>query len=75
MAICHSKQMMKADRVEVSHDEYANRWLIRVQIGDEVIIRTCHESKGADEEKIREAAVKAAEDEGYEVDPLNILFS
>ena len=27
---------MKADRVEVSRDEQANRWLIRIQVGEEV---------------------------------------
>jgi hypothetical protein len=67
--------MMKADRVEVSRDEKANRWLIRIQIGDEVIRRTCHESKDADENTLRDAALKTVADEGYEIDPLNILFS
>jgi hypothetical protein len=65
---------MKADRVEVSYDEHANKWLIRIQIGDEVILRTCHESKDVDEETLRDAALKTVEDEGYETDPLNILL-
>ena len=57
------------------HDEQANKWLIRIKVGDEVISRTCHESKDADEETLREAALKTVEDEGYEIDPLNIMFS
>ena len=66
---------MKADRVEVSRDEQANRWLIRIQIGEEVIRRGCKESKNADQETLRKAALKTATDEGYEVDPANIVFA
>lgn len=66
---------MKADRVEVSHDVKENLWLIRIQVGDEVIRRRCHEPKDADEETLRDAAVKTVADEGYTIDPLNIVFS
>lgn len=66
---------MKADHVEISRDEQANRWLIKIQVGEEVIRRPCHESKDADKETLRNAAIKTAADEGYEVDPLNIDFS
>ncbi len=66
--------MMNADRVEVSRDEQSNTWLIRIQIGDEVIRRTCHESRDAGEATLRDAALKTVEDEGYQIDPLNILF-
>lgn len=66
---------MKADRVEVSRDEHGNRWLIRIQVGGEVIRRHCHEPGSANEATLRDAAVKTAADEGYTVDPLNIVFS
>ncbi len=66
--------MMKADSVEVSRDEQANRWLIRIQIGDEVLRRACHESMNADADTLRDAALKTVEDEGYEFDPLKILL-
>ncbi len=66
---------MKADRVEVSRDEKNNRWLIRIQVGEEVIRRHCHESKNADQDTLRNAAVKTAMDEGYTIDPLNIVFT
>jgi hypothetical protein len=66
---------MKADRVEVSRDEEANRWMIRIQVGEEVLRRPCHESKNADKETLRNAAIRTAADEGYEVDPLTIDFS
>ncbi len=66
---------MKADRVEVSHDAKDNVWLIRIQVGDEVIRRRCHEPKNAGEEVLRDAASRTVADEGYTIDPLNIVFS
>ena len=66
---------MKADRVEIARDEKANHWIVRIQIGAEVIRRSCHESKSADTDTLRNAAIKTAADEGYEVDPSNIVFS
>jgi hypothetical protein len=66
---------MKADRVEVTRDEAGNRWLIRIQVGGEVIRRPCHEPREANEAALRDAAVKTAADEGYTVDPLNVVLS
>jgi hypothetical protein len=66
---------MKADRVEVSRDTQKNRWLIRIQVGEEVIRRHSDEAKDADEAKLRSAAIKAAADEGYAVDPANVVFA
>jgi hypothetical protein len=66
---------MKADRVEVTRDEKGNRWLIRIQVGEEVIRRYCHESKSADEPALRDVAVKTTADEGYTIDPSDIIFS
>jgi hypothetical protein len=66
---------MKADRVEVSRDEQAKRWLIRIRIGEEVIRRPCREAMNADQTVLRNAAVKIATDEGYDVDPSNVVFS
>jgi hypothetical protein len=66
---------MKADRVEVSRDTQKNRWLIRIKVGEEVIRRHSDEAKDADEAKLRSAAIKAAADEGYTVDPANVVFA
>jgi len=66
---------MNADRVEVVRDEKGNRWLIRIQIGEEVIRRYCDEAKDADEATLRNAAIKTVHDEGYTVDPSSIVFS
>jgi hypothetical protein len=66
---------MKADRIEVSRDEQAKHWVIRIQVGAEVIRRSCRESDKADKDTLRNAAIKVAADEGYEVDPANVVFS
>jgi ribosomal protein L16/L10AE len=66
---------MKADRVEVSRDEQRDTWLIRIQIGEEVIRRHCNEAANADREALRGAAVKIAGEEGYAVDPSSVVFS
>jgi hypothetical protein len=63
---------MKADRVEVSWDSPKNSWLIRIEIGAEVIRRPCKESKSADDQTLRTAAEKAAVDEGYQVSAANV---
>jgi hypothetical protein len=65
---------MQANRVEVSRDRQSNRWLIRIQIGEEVIRRHCDEANDADEATLRRAAVKTAADEGYAADPSEIVF-
>lgn len=66
---------MKAERVEVARDEQRNQWLIRIKVGEEVIRRHCNEPKHADENTLRNVAVKIASDEGYTVDPSNVVFS
>ena len=73
-SICHPRTM-KADRVEVSRDEQSKRWLIRIQVGGEVIRRHCDEEKDADETTLRHAAVKIAADEGYSVDASDVVIA
>jgi hypothetical protein len=57
--------MMRADAVEVSWDKDKNKWLVRIQIGEEVIRRYCDAPKDADDQKLRAAAQKTLSDEGY----------
>lgn len=66
---------MNADRVEVSRDEKGKGWLIRIQVGEEVVRRHCDEAKDADEATLRSAAVKIAADEGYSVDSSRVVFA
>ncbi|HMF79622.1 MAG TPA: hypothetical protein VK604_28430 [Bryobacteraceae bacterium] len=66
---------MKADRVEISRDKQKNGWLIRIQVGEEVIRRHCNKPTNADEATLRSAAIKTAADEGYTVDPSAVVFN
>jgi len=60
--------LLRADRAQVSWDTDKSKWLIRLQIGEEVIRRWCNEPRGAGLETVRAAAVQTAHDEGYELD-------
>ena len=65
---------MQADRVEVSWDTTKSKWVIRIQAGEEVIRRHCDLPKNADEATLRQSAVKALADEGYEADGASITI-
>lgn len=59
---------MRADRVEASWDSGKKNWLVRIQVGEEVIRRHFSIPKDAAEAAVRSAAQKVLEDEGYEPD-------
>jgi hypothetical protein len=59
---------MNADRINVSWDLDKKKWLVRIQVGGEVIRRYCNEPKTADDQTLRTAAEKTAIDEGYQVE-------
>lgn len=59
---------MHADHVAVSWDADKHNWLVRIEVGSEVIRRHCKYSKDTDEETLRDAAEKTVIDEGFEVD-------
>lgn len=59
---------MQADRVEVSWDAGKHKWLVRIEVGSEVIRRYCDQSHEADEGKLRAAAQQTTLDEGYQID-------
>ena len=63
---------MKADRVDVSWDATKKKWLVRVEVGSEVIRRYSDQPKDADEQALRALAATTATDEGYESDPSSI---
>jgi hypothetical protein len=71
--LCHPGAM-KANRVEVLRDEQHKRWLIRIQVGEEVMRRHCDEAKDADEATLRRAAIQIAADEGYSVNDSDVVF-
>jgi hypothetical protein len=63
---------MVADRVDVSWDQEKSKWLVRITSGEEVIRRHCDAPRNADEQTLRAAALKTAQDEGYEASTVNI---
>ncbi|HTT63440.1 MAG TPA: hypothetical protein VLX58_10360 [Bryobacteraceae bacterium] len=60
---------MRADRAEVTWDTQNKQWLVRIKIGEEVIRRHSKSAKDADEQTLRDLAVKLAKDEGYQLEP------
>ena len=64
---------MRADRVEVSWDASKSSWLLRIEAGEEVILRHCTLPKDADEQTLRSAVAKTVADEGYELDPATLV--
>jgi flagellar motor protein MotB len=66
---------MKPDRVEVSRDESGKRWVIRIQVGAEVIRRHSDEPKDAAADALRDVAARVAADEGYQVEPSEVLLA
>jgi hypothetical protein len=63
---------MRADRVDVSWDKDKRKWLVRIEVGSEVIRRHCDQSRDADERSLFAAAQQTVTDEGYEIDPAQI---
>ena len=63
---------MRPDQVEVSWDTTNSKWLIRIEVGEEVVRRHCDAPKSADDQTLRSAAQKTVADEGYEMDPADI---
>src|SRR4029077_14848134 len=65
---------MRADHVEVSWDADKSNWLVRIKSGEEAIRRHCKLPKDADEQSLRVAALKVVQDEGYELDVVEVVI-
>jgi hypothetical protein len=65
---------MRTDHVEVSWDGEKKKWVVRIQVGGEVIRRSCDVPKDAMEPTIRSAAQAAIKDEGYEADVMQMTI-
>jgi hypothetical protein len=66
---------MRIDRAEVSWDSQKSKWLVRIQMGDEVLRRHFSLPKTADEPALRSAALKTVQEEGYVADPATVIIS
>ena len=67
---------MVVNQAAVTWDAAKKHWVIRFQIGAEVIkrlgLKTAHD---ADDESLRTMAVKVAEDDGYQLSPAAVTVS
>lgn len=63
---------MKADHVEMSWDAQNGKWLVRLEVGTEVIRRHCDHPPDADQSTLQSAAEEIVKDEGYEFDKVDI---
>lgn len=57
---------MQADRVELSWDDSKSKWMVRIQVGEEVIRRHCDLPRNATETALQQAAKQTLQDEGFE---------
>jgi hypothetical protein len=65
--------VMRATKATVDWDSQKKQWLVRVQIGEEVIKRPLDKiAQDVNEEALRSKVVATAKDEGYEVDPSTV---
>ena len=68
--------MTKADSAQVSWDAPKKRWIVRIQIGEEVVKRPCPKgSQGIDEPSLRQLAIETARDDGYDLDPARVSIT
>lgn len=63
---------MRADHTDVSWDANKSQWLVRIEVGEEVIRRHCDLPQNASEADLRAAAQTTLKDEGYELDGVDI---
>jgi len=68
--------MMIVNQAGVSWDADKKRWVIRFQIGAEVIKRPgLKTARDADDESLRSMAVQVAHDDGYQLNPAAVTVS
>jgi hypothetical protein len=68
--------MLNADSAHVNWDTQKKHWSVRVKIGEEVIRRSIPAiPQSAGDDVLRSAAVEAANDEGYQVDPAKVAIA
>jgi hypothetical protein len=65
---------MNADRVEVSWDEQKGKWLIRIKVGAEVILRYSEQPQDVDHITLQTEAVDLTAEEGYTVDWAQVVI-
>lgn len=68
--------MLSADSAQVNWDTQKKHWSVRVKVGEEFIRRPIPKvPQDAGDDVLRSAAVAAAEDDGYQVDPSKVAIA
>ena len=68
--------MLKADKAAVNWDTAKKRWVVRLQMGEEVIKRPAPKTpRDANDDLLRSLAVATAKDEGYELDTSSVTVA
>jgi len=66
---------MSPDKVEVTWDAPKGSWLVRIELGEEVVRRHVTLGKNAADDDLRAAANKAVADEGYDANPAAVVIN
>jgi hypothetical protein len=67
--------LLRADSAKAQWDSDKKRWLVRIQVGEEVIRRPCPKiADSASDEELRNLVVQTAKDEGYDLAPETITI-
>ena len=65
--------MVRASEAKVEWNPDKKHWQVVIQVGAEVIRRTCHDqSREAADDALRSVALSTARDEGYDLDPSHV---
>jgi hypothetical protein len=68
--------MVEVNQAAVTWDAEKKRWVIRLQVGAEVIKRPgLKTGRDADDESLRSMAVQVAQDDGYRLSPAAVTVS
>jgi hypothetical protein len=60
--------MIRANGAEVLWDEHKKAWVVRIQVGEEVMRRPCkNSSRDATDEDLVSLAIQTAHDDGYDL--------
>jgi hypothetical protein len=65
--------MIRANEAKVEWNAEKKHWQVVIQVGAEVIRRTCPKNpENADDAELRSVALATARDEGYDLDPAQV---
>ena len=67
--------MLPADGAEVNWDFHRKQWIVRLKVGEEVMLRPISKTpQSASDDVLRSLAVETAHADGYEVNPGKIVI-